>query len=234
MGAAVSAMRESITGDDDNKKQAVKQQLDFLVNTANTKLDQWQAQMDAAFTDKTSVSKRQVPGIRALRWERGYRVGVTKEAASDENYHEYVESGVHTALDVILGNTHAGEQCEEKSFVCMKNNAIIRIDTRIWRYNFEGTSVMANSENVFCYIFCLSVVDHRELNIDELVYLVSEYSGDTKATQVYADELTVLWNKLTTLNPGTGLVAPDPAMSRPTTPAVAHTPLPAIEVGSSY
>ncbi len=47
MGAAVSAMRESITGDDDNKKQAVKQQLDFLVNTANTKLDQWQAQMDA-------------------------------------------------------------------------------------------------------------------------------------------------------------------------------------------
>jgi hypothetical protein len=42
------------------------------------------------FTDPASVEKRAVPGMRALRWERGYRVGVTHGAS--EGLGEIVDS----------------------------------------------------------------------------------------------------------------------------------------------
>jgi hypothetical protein len=42
------------------------------------------------FTDPATVEKRMVPGMRAIRWERGYRVGVTHEAAAGVN--EIVDS----------------------------------------------------------------------------------------------------------------------------------------------
>jgi hypothetical protein len=57
---------------------------------------------------------------------------------------------VSGSLDAILGNANAGEQEEQKFFVFVHHNAIIRIDAKIWRYNFEGKGVMAQSENVFC------------------------------------------------------------------------------------
>jgi hypothetical protein len=71
-------------------------------------------------------------------------------------------------LSAILGNQNAGQQEEQKFFIFMKENAIIRIDVKvrlevfgttialigpcyqIWRYNFSGSGIMANTENVFC------------------------------------------------------------------------------------
>ena len=79
-----------------------------------------------------------------------------------------LQKGTTQSMVEILSNTHAGEQNEEKFFVFMKNNAVLRLDVRVrtslrspqayhthilcqvWRYNFEGQNVMANKENVFC------------------------------------------------------------------------------------
>ena len=73
-------------------------------------------------------------------------------------------------MSTILGNNNAGQQEEQKFFIFMKENAIIRIDIKvrslvlaaydghssspqIWRYNFSGQGIMANAENVFCCMY---------------------------------------------------------------------------------
>ncbi|KAG8886544.1 hypothetical protein FRB98_001236 [Tulasnella sp. 332] len=218
MGSAISAVRENITAGDKANKEEIKDQLDFLVTAADNKLDHFQSELEAGFSNPDSISKKQVPGLRALRFQRGYRVGVSKEA--NEGIKDVVDTffkigenekgmaaglvegfrkTVQTGLEAVLGNVQAGEQQEEKFFVFMQHNAIIRIDVKIWKYNFSGKGVMAESENVFAYVFCLSVVDHKILTKDELLYLLSEYAGDDKV-MAYIEALVGLWVKLTAVD----------------------------------
>lgn len=46
MGAAISAARREAERADEESKQRVKEQLDFLVNVANNKLDQYQNEIE--------------------------------------------------------------------------------------------------------------------------------------------------------------------------------------------
>ncbi|KIJ30867.1 hypothetical protein M422DRAFT_176891 [Sphaerobolus stellatus SS14] len=242
MGQAIASLRETISAGDKAAKKDVLEQLAFLVNAANSKLDKYQGDLDEMFTDKESVQKKMVPGYRALRWERGYRVGVDKSASGgplgevvnaffgsgekEKDDNSPVLSGfkvniniklIQGSLDAILGNANAGEQEEEKFFVFVHHNAIIRIDTKIWRYNFNGKGVMAESENVFCYIFCTSVVDHNALQIDELTYLLSEHAGDEEV-EAYVDKLISVWTKIRSIAALTGNFQQKLALYGPPTP----------------
>jgi hypothetical protein len=61
----------------------------------------------------------------------------------------------------------------------------------IWchlRYNFNNEGVIATHKNVLAYILCISVVDHEDVTVDEIVYLASEFAGD--ATEQYEVSLS--------------------------------------------
>jgi hypothetical protein len=75
-----------------------------------------------------------------------------------------MQSVVKAGLDVFLGNGEAGEQEDQKFFVFMQHNALVRIDIKVrpiytadgralkeilkmWRYNFSGKGVMSEHEN---------------------------------------------------------------------------------------
>ncbi|KAG8909735.1 hypothetical protein FRC01_006752 [Tulasnella sp. 417] len=102
---------------------------------------------------------------------------------------------ISLGLEDFLGNVSVGEQSENKLFVFMQHNAIIRIDLRIWRYNFSSTRVMAEAENVLAYIFCASVVDHKSLTKDELLCLLTECASGGNDTELDA-QLTALWQSM--------------------------------------
>ncbi|EJT98700.1 hypothetical protein DACRYDRAFT_17883 [Dacryopinax primogenitus] len=188
MGQALAAAREAVLAGDKQNKQELEEQLSFLVRLATAKLDKYQADLEAVFmTDDPRNSHRGgIPGFRALRWERAYDVDISK----DSN-----ETLVTGALDVFLGNGHAGEHEEQKFFIFMQHNAIIRIDVKIWRYNFVSKGVMGEKENTDggADIFCTSVVNHDVLQDDELLYLLSEYAGDN-AMADYLAKLVGMWN----------------------------------------
>ncbi|KAJ7015895.1 hypothetical protein C8F04DRAFT_1170693 [Mycena alexandri] len=216
MGSAISAVREQAQAGDESAKKKMKEQLDFLVKAVDAKLDGYQGELDAGFSDPSSIQKRQVPGIRAMRWSREYRVDVSKNAndqigAAVDSFFGAAEEGadvrksvisgfksvVKAGLDVFLGNGEAGEQEDQKFFVFMQHNALVRIDIKMWRYNFSGKGVMSEHENVFGSVMCLSVVDHMALKLDEMVFLLSEYAGDdTTAVELYVDKLVSLWRKV--------------------------------------
>ncbi|KAG9096531.1 hypothetical protein FS749_008286 [Ceratobasidium sp. UAMH 11750] len=210
MGTAISKL---LTGGD--SKTEVEEQLQFLVNAATERLNRYQAELENSFSDKSQIRHRSVPGNRAIRWVREYTVGVSDQPsanvenavdsffgianASDEKKKDKVVEGfksvVKGALDAFLGNTQAGEHEEEKFFVFVQHNAIIRIDVRLWRYNFSRKNIMAGESNVLCYIICSSVVDRSALTFDEMIYFLSEHAGGENMEE-YIDSLAKVWRKM--------------------------------------
>lgn len=66
-----------------------------------------------------------------------------------------------------------------------------------YRYNFANEGVIGTHKNVLAYILCTSVVDHNELTVDEMVYLASEFAGDSREQyQVYLNGLIEVWKAL--------------------------------------
>jgi hypothetical protein len=48
-----------------------------------------------------------------------------------------IQGVVHSALDIFLGNTSAGQKEETKYFVYLHHNAIVRIDVKVSDTKFE-------------------------------------------------------------------------------------------------
>ncbi|QRV73667.1 hypothetical protein RhiJN_01681 [Ceratobasidium sp. AG-Ba] len=240
MGQSLTVVRDFLTSGDKKAKDDVLQQLLFLVNAADARLDKYESELKQDFLTNSVAGKTAIPGLRALRWERGYRVGVGRQATKgigeivdsffggsgepDETLPNPTGTGatgtnstggqpgtkqtkwedpkvtgfkkvVELALDVFLGNATVGQQEMKKFFIFVHHNAIVRIDVKLWRYNFQGRGVMAEADNVLAYIACTSVVKHDALEIDELVYLLSEHAGDENVN-AYLAFLIYTWNNM--------------------------------------
>lgn len=212
MGNVVSDIVKTIDKADE-KEQAAKEQLEMLMKLADARLDTFQERLNRMFLDQQSAAKMSVPGNRALRFERSVRVDTGAEGAPGvgeavdaffgasktgaDGVLEGFKAVVKTGLKTILGDTSAGESYDEKFFVCIKHNAIIRVDMMTYRYNFRNEGVISTHKNVLAYILCVSVVDHRAVTPDEIVYLASEFAGDeSEKYEAYLFNLINVWNKL--------------------------------------
>lgn len=70
-----------------------------------------------------------------------------------------------------------------------------------YKYNFASKGVIATYKNIMAYILCISVVDHKDVTLDELIYLASEFAGDGAVGagagfQAYLEMLMKTWNAL--------------------------------------
>ncbi|MDC6267020.1 hypothetical protein [Lysinibacillus fusiformis] len=86
---------------------------------------------------------------------------------------EGFKSIVETAFDTLIGNSSMGEY-EEKMFVYPENFAIVRVDVKFYKYTFSSKGIIAETEKIFCYTMAKSIVDHKKLSVDELLYFVTE------------------------------------------------------------
>lgn len=75
-----------------------------------------------------------------------------------------------------------------------------------YKYNFTNEGVISTHKNILAYILCISVVDHRDVTVDELIYLASEFAGDgdvgaNSGYQTYLESLMKTWNALNSIDP---------------------------------
>ncbi|KAJ6587865.1 hypothetical protein B0H19DRAFT_1247598 [Mycena capillaripes] len=228
MGNTVSGTIKGIDGGEAKEKIATEQ-LELLMKLADARLDTFEEELNRMFLDKEC----NVPGKRALRFERSGAptVGDAVDAffgtsgksdkkvlqdkggpqdttvPQDKSVLQGFKAVVEAGLKTILGDTSAGESYDKKFFVCIKHNAIIRVDVYTYRYNFHNEGLIATHKNLLAYILCVSVVDHTEVTPDEMVYLASEFAGDeSEDFEAYLNKLMGVWNKLSIQNPNKRLI----------------------------
>ncbi|KAF4442073.1 hypothetical protein FACUT_2296 [Fusarium acutatum] len=221
MGHAISSLIAPNQADDENERKK-KEQLELMMKLADARLDSFQSELERMFLDRESAMNTNVPGKRALRFERHFAVDAESTpgkgvedavdaffGASDTGTKGVLDgfkSVVKTGLSGILGDSSAGESYDKKFFVCIKHNAIIRVDMYTYKYTFANKGVVDMHKNILAYILCISVVDHRDVTLDELVYLASEFAGDGNIGPgsefvEYLDMITKTWNKLRAMDP---------------------------------
>ncbi|CVL03614.1 uncharacterized protein FMAN_15098 [Fusarium mangiferae] len=235
MGNTISALIEPNAADDGNERKK-KEQLELMMKLADARLDSFQSELERMFLDRESAMHTTVPGRRALRFER--RFVVDAESIPGKGVEDAVDaffgasdtgtkvalngfkSVVKTGLSAILGDSSAGESYDKKFFICIKHNAIIRVDMYTYKYTFANEGVVDMHKNILAYILCISVVDHRNVTVDELVYLASEFAGDNNGPvsgfEEYLDMITKTWNKLRAMEPLP--VSGRPALNYPVMP----------------
>ncbi|OAL44808.1 hypothetical protein IQ07DRAFT_521398 [Pyrenochaeta sp. DS3sAY3a] len=217
MGSAISTVIESKTTNDENERRQ-REQLELIFKLADARLDTMQRELEQTFLDRETTIKRSVPGRRALRFERRIAVDAetTVEYAVDsflgasetttQYFRDGLKSVVKSGLSPILGDSSTGESYDKKFFVCVKHNALIRIDMSTYKYTFASQGLVGEHKNVLAYLLCISVIDHRDVTSDELVYLASEFAGDGdvgqgSSFQGYMDAILKTWNALRAVDP---------------------------------
>ncbi|CAB4401116.1 unnamed protein product [Rhizophagus irregularis] len=85
---------------------------------------------------------------------------------------ELISAGINS----LFRNNVIGESEQAFDYILLQNNALVRIDIRIWYYKFSSSGVLSNVESAFCYVFSKSILDRNKLSNDELTYYFSEFA----------------------------------------------------------
>ncbi len=186
------------------------EKLQLLVNAAQTQLSEYRMQLREMFLNPAAEERIAIIGKRAIRYYEQYQANVhegvdqgineiidnfftgTKESVKDG-----FKSLIKIALSTILGNVAVGQTHLAEYFVIPENNAFVRVDVMAWRYEFSSVAVIGKVQNAFCYVFCKSIIDHTQITIDELIYLVSEMAGPNatlESVKKLINELRDLWD----------------------------------------
>ncbi|KAI8679848.1 hypothetical protein NCS57_00263800 [Fusarium keratoplasticum] len=199
MGQAITTVRSAIKLADEEARAKAEQDLDVLNQLCSSSLNEFEAKLEAKFLNQDAAQKVDVPGIRALRKTRYHKLIVKDEVkpsksigdAIDEffstgtggsNTGDAVKEGfkkvVTSALGPFMERTDVGQHKEEKYFIYVMHNAVIRLDVMLWRWNFAGKGFSDKYESALGYLVCTSVVDVSALKTSEFLFLISEYAGD--------------------------------------------------------
>jgi hypothetical protein len=191
----------------------LKEQLTLLLATARGKLGEFELELNEMFRNPASEQGVQIIGNRAFEQYKLYSVNISQTPAANikevlDKFFQGTESSIldgikgliEIGLNTILGNRIAGESEQSMFFIIPDRLNLVRVDVRVWRYNFSSTDIIDTIENAFCYIFTKSIIDHKKLTPDELIYFISRISGgDFNRAIELMDNLKVLVEKLTEL-----------------------------------
>jgi hypothetical protein len=209
---------------DRSQEDHVKEQLQFLLNAAEAKLQVFKAEIEKAFLNPEAEKIRIVPD-KNIAWYEEYRAGVSEGASQEigkvidkfftgeSGVKDGFKTLVQIGLQTLLGSDQVGEQSKKYYFVTIEHNAIIRVDVGCWRYNFSSEGVMGKQKNAFCYVFSKSIVDHKKVSLDTLLYLISEQVGDDlEKVEPFIKKLKSVWNLLEDRSPNEVLKAVKPLL----------------------
>lgn len=109
---------------------------------------------------------------------------------------------VEAALDTLLGSTEAGESQDDYYFVMMEHNVFVRVDIGMWKYYFSQKGIISDTQQALCYAFFKSVIDHKKVSEDTMIYLISQYVSDEMAqVKAFIDEIRELYQDLAGTDP---------------------------------
>lgn len=95
-----------------------------------------------------------------------------------------LKDAVTGSLNVILGDTTAGESEKQDFHVVFANNSLVRIDYLMFKHNFSSKGVLKKVENAFCYYLQVGVLNLEKVNPQVLMYELSRAIKENEISQV--------------------------------------------------
>jgi hypothetical protein len=210
--ADLTKMISDFTGADPKAQQA-KERLELLKNSAQAHLQLAEDKIAEDLAGNSGgIHKLFIVPDTVMDFEQGYTVSSSEtidkglSSAIDQFFSGETKDGfktvVKSGLSVLFADTTAGEKSKYYYFVAMEHNAFIRVDVNVWKYYFSQKSLQDDVQQAFCYTFCKSIIDHKKVSADTLIYLVSSFVGDdlTKV-QSYIEAIRKLYESLNPKNP---------------------------------
>lgn len=202
--AKISEKIQSLTG---NSNEKIKEQFTFLQQMAQAKCEQFQAELKEMFMSE-EVQKIQIVGKRAFKYYQSQHIDI--KSGCNDKIEEAIDSFfegeagikdgfkriVSAAIEVFIGKSSIGESCDSMFWVYPENSAIVRVDLKVYKYEFIEKGFISDCKNIFCYTMAKSIVDHRKLTQDELVYFITQMCKDEKSGKVKLDEVKEYIQKL--------------------------------------
>lgn len=222
MGSIKKAISEAVGKSDEAQ---VKERLNLLLALATSKLKEYKHEVNKGFVDPAVVEKMQIPGIRAIKFIEQYHVASSSKFNEQVQDHlkratnaffnlgsgknkESIKNGLIAIMNAgmasFIGSTSAGQKEKKFYIVIPENNAFVRVDIFLWKYKTVDKSLSSNTDTAVAYLLCKSVVDHKKLKLDELIYLVTDTLAKRQSVPqeievkefTRADESEALTNKL--------------------------------------
>jgi hypothetical protein len=215
--AAVEKFIKTLSGADEKAAKA-KEQLDLLTNAAKANLKIAEGNIAASLRGEgQGIERLYIVPDSVMQGEFGYTVSTSQEVdagiteaidtffkGSKDDVKNGFKEVIKTAINVLFASTKAGEQSDQKYFVTILHNAIVRVDVYFWKYYFAQKSITDDINQAFCYVLVKSIVDHKKVSLDTLVYLISEQmNDDLSKVSAYVDEIRNVYKKIEGENPKT-------------------------------
>jgi hypothetical protein len=172
--------------DNDENKAKVKEQFNFLKQTVETKLKLFEESIDKMSLDPSTPDRLIFRDRRCFfnvcqKVDESIKHAIdvlfptsnkNKKTKAIDVFKELISAGI----DSLFKNNVIGESEESFDYIVLQNNALVRVDIRIWYYKFSSEGIVGCVENAFCYVFSKSVLDRSKLSNDELTYYISEFA----------------------------------------------------------
>ena len=182
MGQTASEIRNAAESQNATEKAELEERLSFLHKAALSHLEVKKSEILAG-----SENDLKIHGGTDVEEHMKIRLN----ASSDESqltdaigdiFSGHVLTGlkkvVVAATESILGNGAVGEVEEQDYEIVWYNNALVRIDFYLWRYNFSSKGVIKDIENVLAYYTVKRVLDWDKVDPQVVTYCISNLGLD--------------------------------------------------------
>jgi hypothetical protein len=108
---------------------------------------------------------------------------------------------VKTAIATFFCNDSIGEVQQDDMVVVWDNNALLRVDYYLWRYNFSTKKIVEHIDSIFAYVVIKRVVDVSAVSPEVISYAISHAFSESNAKEMLREieDVTKIVEKIKTM-----------------------------------
>ena len=200
MGQSAAAIRDAAKTENETVKAELEERLSFLHKSALNHLEVKKNEiMSGSDNDLKIHGGTDVEEHMKIRLNVSTDESEIVEAIGDIFSGEILEGlkkVVIAGVESILGNGAVGEVEEQDYEIVWYNNALVRIDFYLWRYNFSSNGVIKDVESVMAYYCAKRVVDWDKVDPQVVTYCISNLGLDKEEILSEIDTAVAIRDKI--------------------------------------
>lgn len=182
MGSSISALREEAKKADRNTRMEMEERLQILEKMVHGQLDKQQKHIIAGERgDQEIYSGTVVEEIKQVQIVMQEKASQDLEDAVDSFFSGSIMKGIgkliSLSIKAVLGNSSMGEYETSSMLIMWTDNALLRLDTYYYRWNFASKGIIDSMEGVIGMLMVKRVIDVSKTDPQVLTWAISRQAS---------------------------------------------------------